>query len=378
MKIIWAILVVGIVLRMILSYVTFHSDMLAFKLGGEVIASGKILNLYDYSDEKIAILNYPPAVYWFHGIFNFLLGNILGVGLLVKTPYLIFDLLIGLLFLKLLPVRKESILAFTLWMFNPVSIYATYMMGQFDIIPTFFTILSIYLITKHKLNLAALALGGGIAFKIYPIFLLIPLLILGKNLKEKLGLVILAIMPYLLSILPYISSSSFRATALFTNQSFKSLYANVPVSGGESILLFPALLLLFYLYIQSKSLDKLSFWKIYLIPLLLFFIFTHFHPQWLIWVTPFLILDLVTHKFKNLLSVLLIFLSWMGMLFFFDPGLNVGLFAPLWSQLHSMPSVWTVLNLNIDHNLARSILQTIFVGSSAYLIYQYFPRKNNV
>lgn len=372
----WVILIAGVILRIVLSSVTFHPDMLAFKLGGEVVAFGKTLTLYDYSNKDVAILNYPPPVYWVHGIVKILAGKFLGMGLLVKISYLVFDLLIGFLLFKLFTQRREAMLAFGLWMFNPVSLYATYMMGQFDIIPTFFTVLSIYLVAKGKLKLAALTLGGGIAFKLYPIILVIPLLILGKTFFDKFKLGILTILPYILSVMPYISSESFRSTALVANQADKSLYASIPVSGGEAILLFPVFLILFYLFIWRQKIENLSFWKLYLIPLLLFFIFTHYHPQWLIWITPFLILDLVFNRFKNLLPILIIFLSWFFSLFFFDPSLTLGMFAPIWPILRNTPDIWTLLNLNMDYNLSRSILQTIFASFAMYLIYYNFPRRN--
>lgn len=380
----WITLIAGIILRIVLSSVTFHPDMLAFKLGGEVIASGKILDLYDYSNKDIAILNYPPPIYWFHGIFNFLLSRFLDIGLLVKLPYLVFDLLIGFLLFKLFNQKKEALLAFAIWMFNPVSIYATYMMGQFDIIPTFFTVLSVYLAAKGKLAQAALVLGFGIAFKIYPVFLLMPLLILGKTYVDKVKLGVLAILPYILSIGPYLGSASFRSQALLAGQADKSLYASIPLSGGEAILLFPTSLILFYFFIWNKKVEN-SLWKFYLIPLLLFFIFTHYHPQWLIWITPFLILNLIEEKFKNLIPILLIIGSWFGSLFFFDPSLTVGMFAPLFPILQTAGSIWTTLGLNMDYNLSRSILQTIFVAASFYLIlksfknplYYHFPKENN-
>lgn len=377
MKNLWIILIVGIILRIFLSFATFHPDMLAFKLGGEVVSSGKILDLYDYSDKDIAILNYPPSIYWFHGIFNFLFGNILELGPLVKLPYLIFDLTLGFLLFKLFTKKEEAILAFAFWMFNPVSIYATYMMGQFDIIPTFFTMFAVYLVTKQRLNLAALALGGGIAFKIYPVFLLIPLIILGKTFFDKFKLVVLAVLPYILSIALYLGSINFRSQALVANQTDKSLYASIPVSGGEAILLFPASLIFFYLLIWGKQINKLFFWRFFLIPLLLFFIFTHYHPQWLIWVTPFLILDLIKAGFRNLIPQLLIVFSWIGLLFFFDPSLTVGIFAPSLPALQNMPDIWTQLGLNMNYNLSRSILQTIFVAASFYLIYYHFPKESN-
>ncbi len=374
---IWVVLILALILRIFLAASTFHPDTLAFKLGGDLVASGKIFNLYDYSDPKIAILNYPPLIYWFHGFFNFFLAGVLGTTLLVKLPYMIFDFLTAFLIYKIFPSRKDALFALSLWLFNPVSLYATYMMGQFDIIPTFFTILSFYYVSKNRLSLAALALGGGIAFKIYPVFLLIPLLVLGKNLTEKIKLFIFSLLPYLLSVSPYLSSHSFRSTALFASQSSKSLYASIPVSGAESILLFPVTLLLFYLLLKTRRFEKVFFWKLYLVPLLLFFVFTHFHPQWLIWVTPFLVLDLVTRRFNNLIPIILIILSWFGSLFFFDSSLTVGMFAPLFPILKTTPAIWTILNLNIDYNLGRSLLQTFLVAASFYLIYHHFLKHDN-
>ncbi len=366
------ILSAGILLRLFLAFSTIHSDLAVFHLAGKVIGEGHIFNLYDYSSDA-ATFNYPPFIYWFFGIFNFL--SSWGIWLL-KLPYLIFDLSIGLLLYRVVEEKKKA-LVFGLWMFNPINLYATYMMGQFDIIPTFFSVYSFYLVSKNRLKWAALALGFGIAFKLYPIFLLIPLLIIAKSFVTRIKLAFIAALPYFISVLPYLSSESFRSNALFASQSSKSLYAGIPVSGGESILLFPASLILFYLLIRNKSLDKLFFWKIYLISLLLFFIFTHYHPQWLIWVTPFLILDLCFGKIKNLLPILIIFGSWLGSLFFFDSSLTLGIFAPVLPILKTTPDIWTLLKFHIDYNFSRSILQTIFAASAAYLIYQCFPRREN-
>lgn len=405
MKRIWIPLFLGISIRIFISATTFHPDIQAFNLGGYVISKGNVLNLYDYlpnlSDKdpikNIAVFNYPPAIYWFSGLFQILFSNIFGFKflnefitntpppninllfnlqlLLLKLPYLIPDLLIGFIFIKMFRLKDQQNLAFALWMFNPINLYATYMMGQFDIIPTFFIVLSLFLISKNKQDLAALALGGGIAFKIFPIFLIIPLVYLGKTFSAKIKLLIFTLLPYFLSIIPYISSSNFRSTAFFASQSDKSLYAVLPVSGGEAILFFPAFLIFFYLIIQNKV-REFDLWRFYLIPLLLFFIFTHYHPQWLIWLTPFLIMDLTLDRFKNILPILLILGSWLLSLFFFDPSLTIGLFAPILPNLHNSLSVWNLLNLNMDYDFSRSLLQTILAGASGYLIYHQFTKSN--
>lgn len=382
---IWVLLFVGILIRIILALTTYHPDMQVFDIAGKMVALGHILDLYNYSSSA-AVFNYPPLIYLFHGIFSFLFNNILGLILpnqanlhllFLKLPYLIFDLLTGLILIKLFNYSKKSLLAFTLWMFNPINLYATYMMGQFDIIPAFFIILSVYLVVKNKLNWAVLALGGGIAFKLSPVFLLIPLIILGENNKEKLKLLFLGLLPYILSVIPYLPSRSFRSVALLANQSSKSLYANISVSGGESILLFPVVLLFFY-FVISFSKRKAAIWVWYLIPLLLFFIFTHYHPQWLIWLTPLLIIDLVSNKYKHVLPILLLLLSWFVSLFFFDPSLTIGIFGPLIPSLSNLPSIWSLLHLSIDYNFMRSVLQSIFTASASYLIYVNITNyKNN-
>lgn len=369
----WIVLIAGIILRVFLSFATFHPDIAALADSGQFVTQGHILDFYSFSSDAL-VLNYPPFIYWYFGLFNFLFGGNIP---LLKLTYLFFDILLGFLLIKLVDPKKIT-LVFSLWIFNPVNLYSSYMMGQFDIIPTFFTALSFYFIVKKKLDWAVLALGGGIAFKLYPVFLIIPLVILGKSFGTKAKLVALAFLPYLISILPYLASASFRSNALFANQSSKSLYGALPVSGGESILLFPAALLLFYLLIWNRKINELSYWKVYLIPLLLFFIFTHFHPQWLIWITPFLILGLVFEGFKNLLPILLILGSWIGSLWFFDSSLTVGIFVPLFPILKQLPDIWTLLNLNMDYNFSRSLLQTIFASSAAYLIYQYFSKKEHV
>lgn len=403
MKKIWIILIIGIILRLFLALSTFHPDIQAFNLAGKIISEGNILNVYDYLPnlekdnplKNLAIFNYPPPIYWFEGFFNFIFSMIFGkniingflVGslqygnilfnlnlLLIKLPYLIFDLATAFVLLKIFENKREKQLALILWMFNPINLFATYMMGQFDIIPTFFMALSLFLFIKKKLSLAALALGFGISFKIFPIFFVIPLIIYGKNNLDRIKLIGLSMLPYIMSVLPYITSHNFRSNALFASQSSKSLYANLPVSGGETILIFPMLLLFFYFIFWNK---KETIWKSYFIILLLFFSLTHFHPQWLLWLTPFLILDLVKENFKNWVPSTLILLSWIASLFLFDPFLNIKIFAPLIPALGNLSDIWTILGLKIDFNMMRSILQTILVASSFYFIYLYFPKKDN-
>lgn len=388
------ILIIGILLRLFLALSTFHPDLKAFQLGGSVFASGHILDLYDFTIPQVAVLNYPPLTYFLHGIFNFIFAST-GFAiindylfeipkifdplfnlhlLLLKFPYFLFDIALAFLITKLFESKREQILAFGLWMLNPVNLYATYMMGQYDIIPTFFIVATLVLVKKGKLNLSSLMLGLGIAFKIFPLLLLIPLSVLGKSWRERIRLGILGFLPYFLTILPYLPSPSFRTNALAAEQLTKSFYASIPVSGGESLLLFPLIVGLFYLIYLYKQDEPSNLWSRLMSILLLFLILTHFHPQWFLWVTPLLIVDLIKSHFKHLLEVLILLVSFLLSLLFFDPSLTIGIFGPVNPNLYQLPSVWEMLGLSPDYNFSRSVIQTSFAAAGFLLIYRHFPR----
>lgn len=396
-------ILLGLVLRIVLSFSTFHPDIRAFQLGGQLVADGNILNLYDYlsklsPDSKIIkifatdLFIYPPLVYFFHGIFNFIFDKIFGFTfinsflienkytfgnilfnyhlLLLKLPYLIFDALGGVYLLKLFNNKSQKWLALMFWIFNPLTLYATYMMGQFDLIPAVFTIIALYYSNNKRFFLAAFFLGFGIAFKIYPLFLLIPLAFFGKTLIKKVTIFLIGLLPYIVTTFPFIFSHGYRSNALAAGQTFKSLYAQLPISGGESIFYFLFILIIFYLYFYYHQIKVEKLWKINLIVLLIFFIFTHAHPQWFIWLVPFAIIDLVENfPKKNLLYLLLLF-SFFASLFFFNSSQTVALFAPIWPHLYESTTIWKTLGLKVDYNFGRSIIQTIFASSAVYLIYE--------
>lgn len=407
MKKFWIILALGVLLRLILSAFTFHSDVRLLDLGGHIVASGNILNMYDYLGSippdsfwlkgfPADVLIYPPGIFLFHGLFTFLFSPLFSFDfinnflidyskvlgnfqlnlhlLLLKLPYILVDLAAAFFLSRLFTDYKDRLLAFTFWIFNPLTLYGAYMMGQFDILPTFFVILALYFVYRGKLSMAAVLLGIGAAFKIYPLYFLIPLAALQSRWIDRIKTLILGVLPYILIILPFLPSRGYRSSALFAGHIFKSFYAQIPISGGESIILFPALIVFFYLLFFYVKTAKELLWQNFFIIMLLFLMLTHYHPQWFLWVTPFMIIDLIKYKFKHLLPVILSFGSFFGLLFFFEPSLTLGLFSPLWPNLYNSGSIFQILNLNPDYNLSRSILQTIFAGCGIYFIYRYFPK----
>jgi len=405
------ILAIGITLRVLLSFISYHSDIIPFDFAGKVIAEGNITNFYDYlwqlpDDSPILkvyprnLFNYPPLPYFFLGgisllttwivdpvihqnfVLNFssTLGNN-GLNLLLfllKIPYFFFDIAIAYLLMSLFKTEKEKKIAFALWIFNPVNLYTTYMIGQFDIIPTFLTVLALYFVAKNDNLLPSMVfLGLGAGFKIFPLLFMVPLALVRNGWKERMKLLFVGGITYFIVAFPFLFSEGFRRTALLAGQTTKSFYASISVSGGESIILFlTAIVFLYILFFYKKILIK-DIWKRFFVMILVFFIFTHFHPQWFLWTMPFFIIELVYTKFKHLPLFVGLLIVYAGMITFFDTGLSIGLFAPINSSLYNLPDFWKLIGLNLDTNASRSILHTIFVGICAYYIYYYFPKKEN-
>jgi hypothetical protein len=412
----WLVLILGILLRLVLSFSTFHPDLVAFHLGGELIAKGNFLNLYDYIgnlEQSHPLRNifppdlfiYPPLSYLLFSLFlipsllfvpgfihenmTYNLSSILGdfrfnfLLMSFKLGYLFFDLGIAFLLANLFKEKKDKFMAFTLWIFNPVNLYVTYMMGQFDIVPTFFAILTIYFLNNNKSNkyyfyLSSFALGIGGLFKIYPLLFVVPAALLYDRWKERISFVLLSVGVYILGLLPFLGSSGFRSSALVAGQTLKSFYAKILVSGGESIILYPTILIFIYLVFYFKKLESNNLiWRRFFVILLIFFVFTHYHPQWFIWITPFFVVDLVETKFKNWPLVFLSLFSFFSLLFFFEPSLTIGLFSPVFPTLLNSDSIWHLLGFNPDINFFRSIFHSIFVSAAFYYLFIYFYRYKN-
>ena len=399
------ILTIGIILRIVLSLTTYHSDVIPFDFAGKVIAGGNITNFYDYlwslpEDDRYLkvyprnLFNYPPLPYFFLGGFsllttwivdqtvhdNFVLDFKSTLGnpqlnlllFLLKLPYFFFDIAIAYLLMSLFKSESEKKWAFALWIFNPVNLYATYMIGQFDVIPTFLSVAALYFVVKKdRFYLAAILLGLGASFKIFPLLFIIPLALVKKDWWERIKILAIAGVTYLVTAFPFFASTGFRRTAMLAGQTTKSFYANVPISGGESIILFLATVMFIYILFLYKKTAIEDLWKRFFVMILVFFIFTHFHPQWFLWTMPFFVIDLVKTKLKHWPLFVGLLVTFVGMITFFDSGLSIGLFSAINPSLYNLSPFWNLLGLNLDIYMSRSLLHTVFVGISAYYIYEY-------
>lgn len=405
-------LLIGVAIRLVLMPITVHPDLWGHSFTAYFFAYKGELNIYDFllslPKTHPLVMNYgvndifiyPPLAYFTLGIFRVLVKPLadanfipwlmvnlshfysyptLGLQLfLFKLPYLFIDIASAFLLGALFDDPKKKKWAFNLWMFNPVTIYATFMMGQLDILPVFFTILSCYMIKKEKYGWGLFFLGIGGAYKMYPLLFIPPAaFLLGTTFWKKVKLLIVGFLPYILTIAPYLASKGFRAMVLFGPKETKMLYMSLPVTAAEGVFPFILFLVLIYLaayYLKKKMPVELSFLGV----LLLLFSVTNYHPQWFLWLTPFLIWSLVKYSFKYVEIVIAMLATWLIITLLFEASLSYGLFVPIWHNLQNAPSLSVYLAKLTDVAVFRSVIRSVFAGLAVYYFYNIYKENQNV
>ena len=395
----WLLLSLAFIIRLLVGAFTFHEDVRAPATASFVYLKMHELDPYarSFNIAPQELLNYLPFSYILSlpihqvgRIFvdpnteeTFLTNQNLLLGkpemwlylLYVKAPFIVFDIGIAVL-LGLIAEPKYRTKALLLWLFNPLSIWVSSAIGQYDIYLIFFLVLCWYFIRKDKLYWAALALGAGAATKSAP-FLILPLLLgLTAYFRERIKLIILSLLPYIITVTPYLISTSFRKDALLAPQMQKIFYANIPLSGGEFILIVPSILLLLYVVYFLRSRTKEDFLRFSILIFLTILTFTHFHIQWFLWVVPFLIIFCLNYWEQEVKwAILGLIISLTGMLFLFESSLQLKLFAPLFPVLEGAKGLHELLE---DRQVVflRSVSASIFFVSSLLLTFKILlPKK---
>lgn len=393
-------LIVGLLLRLLIIPITLHPDIRGYNLGAYLISQGHILDFYDYlsfkdqNDPLVKIYGrdlfiYPPVAYIYPSIFIKLLWPLYPQELfntliqdmwktvassqlplllyLLKIPYLLVDLLIVYMLGKFFENKRDRFLAQVIWLLNPVVIYSAYMISQFDVILALSIILCLVLAKNKKYVLAAAALALGAAVKQF-VFILLPLLALyiPGSIAKKLSVFFVGVGVYIAILSPYLSSVGFRRYALLASQSDKVFFAKIPISGGAYLPIFLVGVFLIYWFCLYFG-KKYQLWQWFILPLLLFYSLVHFHPQWLTWVTPLLVIFLVRLQRKAILPTAILVLSFVGIVLMFEPSLNTGLFAPLKPPWGRDYSLIPILSKVFPEITLRSIFFGLF-ASCAILI----------
>lgn len=380
---------VAFLIRIILAGTTFHVDLSALVLASNYINRGQVLTFYDqvrllpqsdaikriYSDK---IFNYQPLSYLVPSLFylpfkSFLepisqslvrdSRNILSVNrpfepvlLIYKFPFLIFDLLVAIFITRLAKEESKKKILQLLWLLNPVAIFVSSVIAQTDMMVVFFLLLALISLKENKLYRAVVFTSLSALFK--PVgLLLIPLLAvsaLPESFSKSVKAFFFGFGIYLLGIIPYLSSISYRTYALYAEQTGKSIFAGITIASGTTIPWFFIAYAAIIVLLLSRRLSVVDGFGLALASSI---IFSHFHPQWFIWLIPWLLMKTSSAKLWPLYVGALF--SWLLILFSFDFSLHL---ASFW-WLGLIPTQYLFSGSEIWSNLilaARAFLIPVF------------------
>ncbi len=307
------ILALALLIRLLIMPFYFHPDIKTFNFQASFLKKG-VFNIYDYLSSHKADLPlkdefvYFPLTYYFLGTYQLVASPFLGPGFekwllnagtnssldigvfrylfILKLPYLILDILIGIFLTKLFSDLQTKKRILTLWLLNPFSIVLIYIYSNVDIFPVFLIVMSLYFAAKNNFLVSSLMLGLGAGFKAFPLLLIPFLLLKASTIKDKLVSSIIPTFVFLLTILPFIKSASFKESALASGLTTRIISSGLSLGFGE--ILMPAIILLSVLFFWGLTQTRVELWRFYLVAFIFILISIHFHLQWFLWLLPLL------------------------------------------------------------------------------------------
>lgn len=331
-------------------------------------------NIYEnfYHGHEVVAFPYPPGMLAIVSLGAILKGwanSPFLAQLLFKLPLLLFDLL-GLYFLlQLYPARRKYI--GILYFASPIILYAVYMHGQLDIIPTALILGAIVYIFRPGVKneiIFALLLTLSLITKLH-ILAVIPLigiyLLKQRDYRRLLIMLGMIVSVGSIVILPFCSSDIFWQSIFFNKE--QSLLTKVYISFVDMKLYLPILALLI-VYLQAYMLRVIN--RDLLISLcgLLFSVFLALLPPmpgWYVWIVPFItsfFINVADNKYKNIYLYL---------------ALNV-LYIVYFLTAHASSYVDLYLGnmdlsfLKIDNAIYQNTIFTLLAGMLIYIIYELY------
>jgi len=309
-------LLIGLLIRFFFMPITVHSDILGVYYRSSIVAYQGVswfefLPLLTTYLHAFFLLIFKPLILHTVGVFategyGYAVpivadSSVFRTLFLFKVPYLLFDLGCAFLFLAILQDKKKGLGIFIFWMVNPVVIFATYIMGRYESLAIFFILLSLYYARNNSATKSSFFLGVSSLIRMYPLILLpFFVIILGKRLTQRLKLALWGVLPLgVATIVPRLFHGVGEAEKLTKLYHTNYLLVMKFHLGYlyDNIYIFPLACTILLLYTYSRTDHSFaSLWKTSLILLLVFFATSFFHPQYFMWLMPFVGLQLVENK----------------------------------------------------------------------------------
>ena len=209
----------------------YENDMATFSYWFNTAATQGIRPFYTYVMANVGWVDYPPfnvyLFYAFGSLAKAFSGSISTIYFIKLVPTL-FDIATSaliFLFLRRKLTFNQSIVATSLYAFNPAIIYNVAVWGQFDAIYTFLLLVSVLLALKRKPEASAIVFAVGLLTKPQAIALL-PLIAVMIFKKDGIKRLLTSIAAFAATIIVVILPFEWSNPLTFLSEIYFSAYGN--------------------------------------------------------------------------------------------------------------------------------------------------------
>jgi len=377
-----------------------------FSFPAPLVVMHTLINLWDW-----LTASQGPHITMAHVSAGQLPADIAGLVSVLKAPYLVADLTTGVLIYftvsRQLAGRPEknklASIAYLGWLLNPYNTISAEIICNIDAIATLCLVAGVYALALGRNKSSALSIAIGGAFKLFPLFLL-PVLVMSIFRRQgwrrattymalTLGFFILSIVPFVLAtqgtFLRTIFVPEVRTVAQ-TEVNYTMFYfvggGEIPIFYGWPPLYLSVILGVLYVFELSKRQDSSEWAVVEWVygMLLIFFGLCLWTPHWLLWISPFVMIDTAAWRRSWVWAVLFFSSAFSFMImtwpvFFFYGGKTL-FFFPAQNDWMRSASIWIIALKDVGTNLCSqcsvqpvqflvNVARSIFAGvCSVYLL----------
>lgn len=281
---------------------------------------------YYYQNELLSSFPYPPLMLLIESVGSALLtllqpASVFFKNFLFKLPLLVFDVLGFAVLRKISEKRVKYVLV--LYFLSPINLYATFMHGQLDIIPTVFLLIAVYFLIQGRsiqnLMCFAVFLAMALGTKLH-ILAAVPVLFIYLHKKHGIksvlasGTVTLAVFGTI--VLPFWGPGLLQT--VFFNREQGALMQVFFDYGGTRLIIPILVVVLVYLKVfQLKYVNRQLLLSLLGVLFVVFLVCVPPMPGWFVWVIPFIALYFKSDG-ENKYKMMAIYLGWnLVYLFYF-------------------------------------------------------------
>src|SRR4030042_2428254 len=303
---------------------------------------------------------------------------------LFKILYLIFDIACMFIILRLSfdNEPEKRLRVFKFWIFNPVVIFVLYIFARHDIIGILAVLIALLLAKKERKYWAIIVLALCIALRFFPVMLL-PLLVFYLARTKKDYIILSAVGISGLAGMELFSYFYFGRSLIFTllnSQHFDYILSSkLDLVIHDRIFIFIVaytIIILSFLHIKKKSFDILLNYGA--IVYLAYVSLCYFHPQYVLWVVPFLVIVFVRRR-QLLYYHWVQFALLMVILIYWGDLVTKFVFAPIDHKFFVyLTGIIPIIERFYDSAKFVNIFRSIFTGVSLWMIYLIYKDNKKI